>query len=219
MLSVFVFSAIFIYKLTSLIGTGSGKSMKRLLIVFLLLGYFSSGAYADERGEPDEQGERNHVGVFYGKANSNVDIGLGDDDIENGNLGIVFGGHSESGLGFELFYSNTVDQEESDSVDGKVRYDAQIWGLLGNYRVGNEFYGLVQVGYAFIDLRAKVSGFASEKVKEEGLSYGIGFGIEVGKHGAVELKYLVLPDIYERIGGFDTEIDNDLTTLGYNWYF
>ena len=187
--------------------------MKRLLIVFLLLGYFSSGAYANEHGE------RMHFGVFYGKADSNVDIGIDDDDIENGNLGFVIGGHAESGMGFEFFYSDTVDQEENDTVLGKVRYDSQIWGLLGNYRIGDKFYALIEAGYTFIELRAKVSGFSAEKYKEDGLSYGIGFGIEVGKHGAVELKYLVLPDINERIVGFDVEIENELTTLGYNWYF
>lgn len=188
--------------------------MKRLLIVFLLLGYFSSGAYAEE------QAEQKYVGVFFGKANSNVDIGIGDADIENGNVGIVVGGHAESGLGFEFFYSNTVDQDDDTLAAGKVRYDSQIWGFLGSYRISSgPVYGLAKAGYAFLDLQAKVSGLSQEKYKEEGLSYGVGAGIEVGGHGAIELNYLILPDINERIDGFDTEIETELITLGYNLYF
>jgi opacity protein-like surface antigen len=187
--------------------------MKRLLIVFLLLGYFSSGAYAAELGE------QKYVGVFYGEVDTEVDSGAGDADIENGNLGFVIGGQIESGPGIEFFYSDTIDEDETKTNLGKIRYDSQVWGLLGTYRFGDKYYALLKAGYTFIDLKAKLSGVPSEKLNEDGLSYGIGFGIEVGKNGAVELNYLVLPEVTDRILGLDVEFDNELTSLGYNWYF
>jgi len=181
--------------------------MKRLLIVFLLLGYFSSVAHA---AEPVEQ---KYAGVFYGVVDS------GDGDVENGNLGLVIGGHVESGLGVEFFYSDTIDEDETDTVSGTLRFESQVWGLLGTYRVGGKYYGLLKGGYTFLDLRAKVTGVDSEKWKEEGLSYGIGFGVEVGKNGAIELNYLVLPEVNDRIGGTEFDFDNELISLGYNWNF
>jgi len=181
--------------------------MKRLLIVFLLLGYFSSGAYAEE------QGEQKYVGVFYGVADS------GDGDVKNGNLGMVIGGYVKSGLGVEFFYSDTFDEDDVDTDVGKIRYETQVWGLLGSYRVGDKYYGQVKAGYTFLDLNAKISGLTSEKWKEEGLTYGVGFGIKVGKNGAVELNYLVLPEVTDRIAGLDVEFDNELYSLGYNWNF
>ncbi|MCP4766655.1 MAG: porin family protein [Gammaproteobacteria bacterium] len=181
--------------------------MKRLLIVFLLLGYFSSGAYAVE---PTEQ---KYAGVFYGIADS------GDGGVKNGNLGLVIGGHVDSGIGIEFFYSDTIDGDDESTSLGKIRYESQIWGLLGTYRFGDKYYGLIKAGYTFLDLEAKITGLTREKWKEEGLSYGIGFGVRVGKNSAVELNYLVLPDVTDRILGFDVEFDNELYGLGYNWFF
>jgi hypothetical protein len=182
--------------------------MKQLLIVLLLLGYFSSGAQAAE------DTDRGYVGVFYGELDS------GDGDVENKNLGFVLGGSMESGPGVEFFYSDTVDKDESKFTgSADIRYSTQAWGLLGTYRIGTKYYARLKAGYTFIDVTGQVSGEGSEKFKEEGASYGIGFGIEVGNNGAVELNYLVLPDIELSSGDEFFDVENELISLGYNWYF
>ena len=182
--------------------------MKQLLIVLLLLGYFSSGAQAAEGVE------KGYVGVYYGEINS------GDGDIKNKNLGLVIGGSMESGPGVEFFYTDTVDKDTTVSAGlPDVRYSTQAWGLLGTYRVGSDFYALLKAGYTFIDVTSQTAGVGSQKFKEDGLSYGIGVGIEVGKSGAVELNYLVLPDIELASGNQFVDVENELISLGYNWYF
>jgi len=125
----------------------------------------------------------------------------------------------KSGPGIEFFYSDTFDEDDVNTAVGKIRYETQVWGLLGTYRVGDKVYGLVKAGYTFLDLNAKISGLTSEKWQEEGLSYGVGIGIKVGKNGTVELNYLVLPEVTDRILDLDVEFDNELYSLGYNWNF
>jgi len=182
--------------------------MKQLLIVLLLLGYFSSGAQAAENGE------RGYVGVFYGEVDTN------EGSIENRNLGIVVGGSLESGPGVELFYSDTVDKDEFEATGfPDIRYSTQVWGLLGTYRFGTEFYAMLKAGYTFVDVKGEVAGAANEKFDEDGLSYGLAVGIEVGDNGAVELNYLVLPDIELSVGNENADVENEMMTLGYNWYF
>ncbi|MCP4300378.1 MAG: porin family protein [Gammaproteobacteria bacterium] len=181
--------------------------MKKLLIVFLLLGYFSPGAYAEEPGE------RKYAGVFYGIVDS------GDGDVEAGNLGLVIGGYVKSGLGVELIFSDTINEDDKENNLGKVRYKSQVWGLLGSYRFGDKVYGLVKAGYTFLDVSGRITGLSSEKWEEEGLSYGIGAGVKVGRSGTIELNYLVLPDVTDRILNTDVEFENELISLGYNWNF
>ncbi len=185
--------------------------MKQLLIALLLLGYFSSGAQAAK--DPKDT-ERGYAGVFYGQ------IDTSDGDIKNKNLGLVAGGSLESGPGVEFFYSDTVDKDETKSAGSPdVRYSTQVWGLLGTYRFGTQFYAILKGGYSFVDLTRQTSGSGSQKFKEDGLSYGVGFGIEVGKHGAVELNYLVLPDIELSSNNQFSDVENELISLGYNYHF
>ena len=189
--------------------------MKQLLIVLLLLGYFGSGVQAaedDQRGYED--GERGYVGVFYGQVDTS------DGGVENGNLGLVIGGSLDSGPGVEFFYSDTVDKDEFQSdTFPDIRYSTQVWGLLGTYRFGTKQYGLLKAGYTFIDVKGEVAGGTNEKFDEDGLSYGVGFGIEVGNSGAVELNYLVLPDIELSVGTDNLDTENEMYTLGYYWHF
>jgi hypothetical protein len=182
--------------------------MKQRLIVLLLLGYFCSGAQAAE------DTERGYVGVFYGEIDSS------DGGVKNKNLGLVLGGSMKSGPGVEFFYSDTFDEDTTETTGSPdVRYSTQAWGLLGTYRFGTEYYALLKAGYSFIDLTAKTAGVGSEKFKEDGLSYGIGVGIEVGNNGAVELNYLVLPDLEITSGNEFLDVENDLLSLGYYWHF
>ncbi len=183
--------------------------MKQLVIVLLLLGYFSSGAQAKEG---DEDGNLTYFGVSASQVET--------DDIENNNFGIVLGGSSEAGPGAELFYSDTFDGERVKTTGfPDVDYSTQVWGLLGTYRFGTEVYARLKFGYASVDVRADVAGSGTETFDEGGWSYGIGVGIEVGKSGAVELNYLVLPEIDLTIGDQFETVDSDLVSLSYNWYF
>ena len=182
--------------------------MKQPLIILLLLGFFSSGGYASEHET------RNYVGVFYGVVDS------GDGDVENGNLGIVIGGNLESGPGIEFFYSETIDKDEfNSSTLPDLKYSTQVWGLLGSYRIGGDFYGMLKVGYTFVELKADIAGGGSDKIDENGLTYGVAAGMQVGDNGAVELNYLVLPEFEESLNGDNVDYDNELISLGYNWYF
>jgi hypothetical protein len=182
--------------------------MKQLFIVLLVLGFFSSGAQANEHGETG------YVGVYYGVADSN------DGDVENGNLGLVVGGSLESGPGIEFFYTDTVDKDEFED-DGlpDVRYSTQAWGLLGTYKFGSKFYAMLKAGYVFMDIRGDVAGSGTEKFDEDGLSYGFGAGIEVGDSGAVELNYLSLPDVELSVGNENIDFENEIISLGYYWRF
>jgi hypothetical protein len=183
--------------------------MKQLLIVLLLLGYFSSGAQARESAEDNSL-------TYFGVSASQVE----NEDIENYNYGIVLGGSIDKGLGAELFYSNTFDGERVETTGfPDVDYSTQIYGLLGTYRIGTKFYTRLKLGYASVDVRADVAGGGTEDFDEAGWSYGIGVGLEVGKSGAVELNYLVLPDIEVTIGNEFETVNNDLISIGYNWYF
>jgi hypothetical protein len=187
--------------------------MKQLLIVLLLLGYFSSGAQAQAAKDPKDT-DKGYIGVFYGEVDSS------DGGIENRNLGLVAGGSMESGPGVEFFYSDTVDKDTNVSAGSPdVRYSTQAWGFFGTYRFGSEYYALLKGGYAFIDVTRQTAGVGSQKFKEDGLSYGVGVGIEVGKNGAVELNYLVLPDIELSSNDQFLDVENELISLGYNWYF
>ena len=180
--------------------------MKQILFVLLLLGYFGSGAQATD-------GDRGYAGFFY----SQVETG---DNVENGNLGLVIGGSMDSGPGIEFFYSDTVDKDTSKSTGlPDVRFSSQVWGLLGTYRFGSEVYALLKAGYTFVDVRADIAGQPNEKLGEDGLSYGVGFGVEVGKNGAIELNYLVLPDIEESLGDQNVDVGSEQISLGYNWLF
>ena len=181
--------------------------MKQLLIVLLLLGYFGSGAQATDA-------DRGYAGVFYSLVDSS------DGDIENGNLGLVVGGSMDSGPGVEFFYSDTIDKDTFESTGfPDIRYSTQVWGLLGTYKFGTEFYALLKAGYTFVDVSADIAGEPNEKFSEDGLSYGVGFGIEVGKSGAVELNYLVLPDIELSLDDQNFEVGSEQISLGYNWLF
>ena len=179
--------------------------MKQLLVVLLLLGYFSSSAHATEHGE------EKYVGVFYGQAST--------EDVDNGNLGLVVGGFLESGPGVEFFYSNTVDKDDFEDSTGRIfKYETQAWGLLGTYRFGGDLYAMLKAGYTFVDVKANQIGGSSNTFDEDGLSYGLGVGYRVGENGSVELNYLVLPEI-EEIEGILVEADTELLSLGYNWHF
>ena len=68
-------------------------------------------------------------------------------------------------------------------------------------------------------MRADIAGEPNEKFAEDGLSYGVGFGIEVGKSGAVELNYLVLPDIELSLDDQNFDVGSEQISLGYNWLF
>jgi hypothetical protein len=189
--------------------TDSGKTMKQLLIVILLLGYFSSGAQAKEGAEDGSL-------IYFGVSASQVES----EDIDNYNYGIVIGGSIDKGPGAELFYSNTFDGERVETTGfPDVDYSTQVFGLLGTYRFGTQIYTRLKLGYASVDVRADVAGSGTQDFDEAGWSYGIGVGIEVGKRGAVELNYLVLPDIDLTIGDQFETVDSDLISLGYNWYF
>ncbi len=182
--------------------------MKQLLIALLLLGYFGSGVQA--AGEE----EKKYAGIFYSEAES--DFGN-----ENKNYLLVVGANIKSGFGMEFFYSDTVDKDEARTTAGDIRFSTQAWGLLGTYRVGSKFYGVAKVGYTFADLKVEVAGQDSATMEEDGFSYGVGFGIEVGEYGAIELNYLVLPEMELIVPGVNMFIglENELTSIGYNWYF
>jgi len=181
--------------------------MKQLIIVLLLLGYFGSSAQAAE-------GDRGYAGIFYSEVDSS------DGGVENGNLGLVVGGSMKSGAGIEFFYSDTVDKDTFEATGfPDIRYSTQVWGLLGTYRFGTTVYAMLKAGYTFVDVRADIAGEPNEKFDEDGLSYGVGFGVEVGKSGAVELNYLVLPDIELSSGSENFDVGSEQISLGYNWYF
>ena len=182
--------------------------MKQLLIALLVLGYFGFGVQAAE------EVEQRYAGFFYGEVDTN------EGDVENMNLGLVIGGRMESGPGIEFFYSDTVDKDEfSEDGFSDVRYSTQAWGLLGTYKFGTKFYGVVKGGYTFVDLKADIAGRSNESLDEDGLSYGVGAGFEVGKNGAIELNYLVLPEMEESLFDENVEFENELTSIGYNWHF
>ena len=184
--------------------------MKQLLIVLLILGYFSSSAQAQDPDNPD----KGYFGVFYGVLDS------GDDGIENKNLGIVLGGNLKSGPGVEFFYTNTVDKDEIKTTGAPdIRYETQAWGLMGTYRVGTKVYAKFKAGYTFVDLKGEFSGPGRQNFEEEGWAYGLGVGADVGNNGAIELNYLVLPDIEVSGGNEFFDIENELLSLGYHWYF
>ncbi len=183
--------------------------MKQLLIALLLLGYFGSGVQAAE------EEEKKYAGIFYSELNTN------DGSVENKNYVIVVGANLKSGFGMEFFYSDTVDKDEvrSTALAADIRYSSQAWGLLGTYRVGSKFYGVAKAGYTFVDLTADIAGQGKETLDEDGFSYGVGFGIEVGEYGAIELNYLVLPEMEESDLDNHFGLENELTSIGYNWYF
>ena len=68
-------------------------------------------------------------------------------------------------------------------------------------------------------VKADIAGRSNESLDEDGLSYGVGAGFEVGKNGAIELNYLVLPEMEESLFDENVEFENELTSIGYNWHF
>lgn len=176
--------------------------MKRQLVALLLSGMLAA---------PLAQAENTYAGVFYANVESD------DIDVKTGNLGITVGSVPDSGGGFEFFYAFTVDEDEITGGGLTADVSTQVLGAFAMYKTPGDYYAKFKAGIAYIDMEVDIDGFGSADDEATNLAYGITLGTRLG-FGALELTYLVLPEIDEFEGiGIDAEFD--MISLGYNWEF
>jgi len=156
---------------------------------------------------------------YGGLSIGRVDI----DNIETGNLGIVFGGIADNGFGYELFYSFTVvDYDESGATYDSAETDTI--NLFAIYQTPGDIYFKAKAGYSYVNITfvpdvgdIAIGDGASVSDSTEGFSYGLAGGIGIGD-GALELTYYRFPDFDDFAGvSFDEEVE--MINLAYLWTF
>ena len=158
---------------------------------------------------PLAHAEGNYAGAFYGQVES--------EDIETGNLGVLIGTTQPSGLGFEAFYTFTIDEDELSEGPFTAEASIDAFGLFATYTVGDDFYVRGRAGYARVELEFDFEGLGSVDDDTSDFAYGIGAGIRTA-NGALEFTYLVLPEFDEFLG-IDVDADVDWISIGYNFNF
>ena len=139
------------------------------------------------------------------------------DDIDTGNIGIVFGDIAENGFGYELFYSFTVldDNETQNNLETSAETD--IIGLFLAYQTPGDIYLKAKIGYAIVNLKFDVEGQGSTSDTTEDMSFGLAVGTFIGD-GAIELTYYKFAD-FENFDGIDIDEDVEMLNLTYFWTF
>ena len=157
------------------------------------------------------QAENYYAGVFYGQVESD------EIDVETGNLGLTFGSVAESGLGFEVLLALTVEDDEIGS--GVLTADAStsIAGFFAMYKTPGNYYAKIKGGFAHIDVEIDFDNFDTASDNNTDIAFGLTLGARFG-NGALELSYLVLPELDE-FEGANIDADFDMLSLGFNWHF
>ena len=128
------------------------------------------------------------------------------DDIDTGNLGIMFGSIADNGFGYELFYSTTVrDYDESGALYDSAETDTI--NLSAVYRTPGDLYFKAKAGYSWINITLDSPDIGRLSDSTEGFSYGIAGGIAIGD-GAIEATYYRFPDFDDFDGvSFDEKVE------------
>ena len=160
--------------------------------------------------------ETNYLGLMYGE------VGLDDQnssfEVETGNAGIIAGGISDRGFGFEIFYAATT-KEDQIFLDGDDIGDAKIdtFGIYAVYQFGSDLFFRLKGGLAYADFELDIDGLGSFDNSTSGISYGGSVGVRIGP-GVLEGTYLVLPE-FDDFRAIDLEADIDLLSIAYLWEF
>ena len=146
------------------------------------------------------------------------------DEIDTGNIGIVFGNIAESGFGYELFYSFTVRDDKGFQDGAEITAETDIIGLFLAYQTPGDIYLKAKLGYAFVSLKfdaedqgSTVEDQGSTSDSAEDFSFGLAAGTFIGD-GAIELTYYRFAD-FEEFDGNDIDKDVEMLNLTYFWTF
>jgi hypothetical protein len=158
---------------------------------------------------PMAQAAGNYGGLSFGQ----VQI----DDIDTGNIGVVFGNIAENGFGYELFYSFTVLDYNETQNNLETTAETDIIGLFLAYQTPGDIYLKAKIGYAIVNLKFDVEDQGSTSDTAEDMSFGLAVGTFIGD-GAIELTYYRFPD-FEEFDGNDFDEDVEMFNLTYFWTF
>lgn len=139
------------------------------------------------------------------------------EDIDTGNLGIALGSINESGLGYELFYSFSVIDDEQTSNGITTEADSDVIGLYVVYQTLGNVYFKAKAGYGFANITFDIEDADSIDDSTDGFTYGLGGGISIGD-GSLELTYYRFPD-FEEFDGVDVDAEVEVINLTYLWSF
>jgi hypothetical protein len=153
------------------------------------------------------------AGTYGGLSLGQVQI----DEIDTGNLGIVFGNIAESGFGYELFYSFTVRADKETLNDTETTAETDIIGLFLAYQTPGDIYLKAKLGYAFVSLKFDAENMGSTSDTAEDFSFGLAAGTFIGD-GAIELSYYRFPD-FEEFDGINIDEEVEMLNLTYFWTF
>ncbi|MBZ2189964.1 porin family protein [Alcanivorax sp. JB21] len=158
--------------------------MKKYLIGALVLG-LANTAVATE-GHSQEGG---FFGLKAGTMRVDVtDNGLGIDLDDSTNIGFYTGYVGQSGLGFELEY--TQPTSKTDTGVPSVKYELRTLALYGTFRSDGNIYLKGKAGYLREDVKFSGPG-GSASDKESGMSLGGGVGFMLGS-SRLELEYTII---------------------------
>ena len=140
------------------------------------------------------------------------------DDIDTGNIGIVLGSIDENGIGYELFYSFTVIDDEDTDLGFEVEAETDTIGIFAVYQTPGDIYLKGKLGYGFVNLKFDNVDLGSASDSAEGLAFGLAGGIEISD-GALELTYYRFADLEEFDGIDIDDVEVEMINLAFLWTF
>ena len=159
-----------------------------------------------------------HISVFAFASLQNPAISKSKNGVLPGNIGIVLGEINEYGIGYELFYSFTVADDEDTDQGVKITAETDVIGLFAVYQTPGDIYLKGKLGYGFVSLKFDSIDLGSSSDSTSGLSYGLAGGYDFGGT-TLELTYYRFADL-EEFDGID--IDNEkveMLNLTVLWSF
>jgi opacity protein-like surface antigen len=164
----------------------------------------SVSSYADEQG---------YVGLQYGNMRSAATNGSSSDHVDLDHAGISLGFKLAPMIGIEAQYTDTLKDESVFSGDLSTRTLA----AYAKVQTPGPVYATGRLGVAQVDYDWQ-GAFSKTSERTSDLAYGAGVGFKLGESASIEVNYTRLPDL-ENIGGFNTDIKNELVTAGVNLNF
>ena len=162
--------------------------------------YFTAIIIASMLLSPMAIAEETFAGLSLGQVEFSEDV-----EAKTTNLGLVLGQVNETGFGYELFYSLTLDDDESTDFGFEVEADSDILGVFAIYKTPGDVYFKVKAGYSLVSLHFDFEDGDSANDTSDGFSYGLAIGAQLGG-GALELSYYKFAD-FDDFSALKEELD------------
>jgi hypothetical protein len=151
-----------------------------------------------------------YLGIKYGRVTIAEDIPDSDGaDIRN--LGFAFGKGINDTLAIEFDYNTTVTEDDTSSGD----LSADTIGLYLVAKTQGTVYFKGRVGYTRTTLERNFNDDSFDH-NSYGIAYGAAAGVKIGKSGAIEIEYTIMPDIDDSgFVGAPVEVESDFVSISY----